>query len=544
MMVQARWWSVMWSAVAVAVAALVAPVQTAGAIPDIDATAASTPSAPERIARSEERTLASLSPSGETTHRLGSSARELRIPFTIAPGAVPEGLELVLSAQPVSARSGGRLEAFLAGSRTVALSPRAESFEARFTLYSESLREGSNILVVRLDAGDADGWRIDLRSSRLRVTALPAAGHETLETLETALGAHFAAPRRVFIDSASAGRDRLTVEALVAQGLALRMGQAPVLVERASAAELVVRAGIDPLSPGASISMSDPATIRLAGADASTVAAASRLFAARSFQGTQARMTPASALSAPRLTHAPAASGASRENLQALAEAGAPFARENGGRAAVILAGSSSADRLGALSLLSRAALASGSAWLFAWYGDDAAAAPADHDLFLLGPITAIDPRLVSAAPAEVRAAAEAANRRIPRERRSYGSTAFAAEGGPATGAVTGIAALYRERSGRTVALVTAPEGADFSRAARRLAHSDLWRELQGRAVLWDAGSVTAFGPTARGQTALGDQLVELFRQHDRILALIAFALAVLLLFAGNAVNRRSTRSV
>lgn len=494
------------------------------------------------MARSEERTLASLFFEERSTHRLGSGARELRIPFTLAPGSVPESVELVLSAQPVSSRSGGRLEAFLAGARTVALTPRPEAFEARFTLYSESLQAGDNLLVIRLDAGDADGWRIDMRASRLRVTALPAPGHDTLETLETALGAHFAAPRRVYIDAGAAGRDQITVEALIAQGLALRMGQAPVLVERAASAELVVRAGVDPLSPNAAIALTDPGTIRLSGADGTTLAAAARLFAARSFAGTQARMTPASALSAPRLSRAASASS-SREHLQALAEAGAPFARENGGRAAIILAGDNTADRLGALSLLSRASLASGSAWLFAWYGQDAASAPADHDLFLMGPISALDPRIVSAAPAEVRAAAEAANRRVPRQRRPYGSTAFANEGGPSSAAVTGFAALYREPGGRTVALVTAPEGADFSRAARRLAHSDLWRELHGRAVLWDAGSVTGFGPTARDDTPMGERVYEVFRQHDRLLALIAFGLAVLLLFAGNAVNRRSTRS-
>ncbi|MFC4724398.1 hypothetical protein AB6B38_07055 [Glycocaulis abyssi] len=544
MTIQARWWSVMCMAVAIAVAVPCVFSPSAGAIPDAEASAASsTPAAPGRIARSEERTLASLTPDNQTAHPLDASTRELRIPFTLAPGSVPESVELVLSARPVSARSGGRLEALLAGSRTIALTPRADSFEARFSLYSDSLRAGENVLVIRFDAGNADGWQVDLRASRLRVTALPSAGHETLEALETALAAHFAAPRRIFVDASGSGRERLAVEALVAQGLALRMGQAPVLVERAEAAELVVRAAMDPLSPNASIALADPYTVRLAGAETTTVAAAARLFAARSFVGTETRMTPATALPAPRLTHIAPGSPSRQDNLQALAESGIPFARENGGRAAIILAGDSTADRLGALSLLSRASLVSGSAWLYAWYGSDAAQAPADHDLFLMGPIAAIDPRLVSAAPAEVRAATEAANRRVPRERRSYGSTAFADEGSPVAGAVTGIGALYREADGRTIVLLTAPEGADFSRAARRLAHSDLWRELQGRAVLWDAGSVTAFGPTAQASHALSEQLIELFRQHDRLFALIAFALAVLLLFAGNAVNRRSTRS-
>lgn len=545
MTIQARWWSVMCMAVAIAVAMPCKFSPSAAAIPDAGASAASSaPATPGRIARSEERTLASLTRDNRSTHRLDASTRELRIPFTLAPGSVPEGVELVLSARPASPRSGGRIEAMLAGSRTIAFTPQPDSFEARFSLYSDNLRAGENTLIVRLDAGNADGWRIDLRASRLRVTALPSAGYETLEALETALSAHFAAPRRVFIQADGSGREQLAVEALIAQGLALRMGQAPVLVERPDAAELVVRAAMDPLSPNASIALADPYTIRLAGAETTTVAAAARLFAARSFAGTQTRMTPADALSAPRLAHTSSDSASRVDNLQALAESGVPFARENGGRAAIVLVGASTAERLGALSLLSRASLVSGSAWLYAWYGNDAGLAPADHDLFLMGPIGALDPRLVSAAPAEVRAATEAASRRVPRERRSYGSTAFAAEGSPVSGAVTGIAALYRDAGGRTIVLLTAPEGADFSRAARRLAHSDLWRELHGRAVLWDAGSVTGFGPTARTDYALNEQLMDLFRRHDRLLALIAFALAVLLLFAGNAVNRRSTRSV
>ncbi len=530
-------------AVMCAVAAMVVPASVTVASESGGAPAAAVESrSGERIARSEERTLSSLLATDTFFHPLSSTRRELRIPFTLAPGARAEGAELVLAARPRSGRSGGQLEAFIAGGRAIALNPRADSFEARFALYSESLGEGSNLLVIRFDAGEADGWDIDLRASRLRVTALPSAGHDSLQSLETALGAHYAAPRRVHVDASGAGRDRLAVEALTAQGLALRMGEAPVLVARPEAAELVIRAGIDPLTPGVSIALADPYTVRLSGADATNVAAAARLFAARSLQGTGTRLTPADALNAPRLEHVRERSGPSGAGLQALAHTGAPFSREHGGRAAIVLAAESTEDRLGGLTLLSRAALASGSAWLYAWYGSDMDSVPPGHDLLVLGPLADLDGRLMRAAPAEVRAAAEAASRRVPRERRSYGSTAFADEGAAVTGAVTGIAGLYRDREGRTVAVLTAPEGADFSRAARRLARSSqLWTSLHGQAVLWDAGTLTTFGPTARGDEPLGQRLVEMFRSHDRLLAGIAFGLAVFLLLTGNAVNRRST---
>lgn len=535
-----------WKAVMCAVAAMALAAPIAGASPhggeDISISEDAQAVDAERVARSEERTLTALLASRDTTASLSASRREVRIPFTLAPGAQASGAELVLTARPRSSASGGRLEAFIAGGRTITLAPQAQPFEARFALYSESLSEGDNLLVIRFDAGEADGWEIDLRASRLRVTALPAAGHETLGSLEAALAAHFAAPRRVHIDAAGAGRDRLAVEALAAQGLALRMGEVPVLVSRPEAAELVVRAGIDPLSSGASIALADPYTVRLAGADATTVTAAARLFAARSLADTGSRMTPTNALSAPRLTRTGGQDGARGDGLQALARAGAPFAREQGGRAAIVLAGENGDDRLGGLTLVARAALASGSAWLYAWYGSDLASVPPAHDLLVLGPMAELDNNLMRAAPAELRAAAQAASRRVPRERRSYGSTAFAAEGSAMTGAVTGIGGLYRDDQGRTVAVMTAPEGADFSRAARRLARSsDLWTSLHGSAVLWDAGTLTAFGPTARDHAPLGARLVEMFRAHDRLLAGIAFGIAVLLLLAGSAVNRRST---
>lgn len=544
MTIQTGWKAVMCALAAVMLAVCPSPFFIAQASPDEGeerSDSAAQPPAAERLARSEERTLASLLPARDATRTLSRSTRELRIPFTLAPGAMPEGAELVLAARPRSGHSGGRLEAFIAGARTIALSPRAESFEARFSLYSESLSEGENLLVIRFDAGEADGWDIDLRASRLRITALPASGHNSLAALETALGAHFAAPRRVHIDASGAGRDQLAVEALTAQGLALRMGEAPVLVSRPEAAELVVRAGIDPLSPGASISLADPFTLRLAGADATNVTAAARLFAARSLSGTETRMTPATALNAPQLVRMRDRERPNAAGLQALAEAGAPFSRERGGRAAILIAAETNEDRLGGLTLLSRAALASGSAWLYAWYGAEMESVPAGHDLMVMGPLSQLDNALMRSAPAELRAAAEAASRRIPRERRSYGSTAFAAEGTAATGAVTGIAGLYSDAQGRTVVLVTSPEGADFSRAARRLARSDLWSGLSGQAMLWDAGTLTAFGPTANSGQSLGEQFAALFRAHDRLLAGIAFGLAVLLLLAGSAVNRRST---
>ena len=91
------------------------------------------------------------------------------------------------------------------------------------------------------------------------------------------------------------------------------------------------------------------------------------------------------------------------------------------------------------------------------------------------------------------------------------------------------------------MALITAPEGADYARAAKRLARSGLWSGLEGRASLWDSAGVTPFGPSQapRFSSAWASSLVA---RNDQWIALAAFTLAVLLLLLGHRVNRKATR--
>ncbi len=494
--------------------------------------------ADHRPARSEEALIASFE--GVSAQlELDAETREIRIPFTIATGARPEGVELVLNAAPQSERSNGRIEAFVNRARAVVLQPRADSFEARFALYSEALRDGENELVLRLVGEINAGWTIDATRSRLRVSAAPVLGYETLDAMETALRADFAAPRRVHIDASAAGDDALAVAALVAQGLALRMDEAPILVHDPAVAELVVRTAISPGLGAPVIDLAGPSDLHLvAGQDGALIAAA-RLFAARSMENQALRFNMASALQAPRLFSEPSESAA-RLRLEELAAVGAPFGSDQGGRAAVVIAPSDNPDdQAAALSVIARAALASGSAWLYAWYGEQLDSAPVNHDLMVLGPQGALDPRLMAAAPAEVRAATTAAANRTPR--RHLGSTAFASDETERNARITGVAALYEQADGRPVALFTAPEGADFARAAKRLARSELWMSLEGRAVVWDAAAVTPFGPSAAPRFSL-EWATQMVRSHDEYFALGAFSLAVLLLLLGAGVNRASRR--
>lgn len=494
--------------------------------------------ADHRPARSEEALISSFEGVGSQL-QLDEATREIRIPFTIATDARPEAVELVLSAAPLSNRSNGRIEAFVNRARAVVLQPRAEDFEARFSLYSDDLRAGENELVLRLVGAVNDGWTIDTVRSRLRISAAPVDGYTSLDAIEAALNADFAAPRRVHIDASAAEEDALAVAALVAQGLALRMGEPPILVQDPAVAELIVYAQAGNGAGAPAIDLTGPSSVRLAAGQPGTLIAAARLFAARSMEGHDLRFDMASALQAPRL-FSTSQSDVANSRLEDLAALGAPFGSDQGGRAAVVIVpGSHADDEAAALSVVARAALASGSAWLYAWYGNDVAEAPANHDLMVLGPQESLDPRLMAAAPAEVRAATMAASNRTPR--RQFGSTAYASDNTVRSAQITGVAALYEEASGRKVALITAPEGADFARAAKRLARSELWTSLEGRAVVWDAAAVTPFGPSAAPQFSL-EWASQLIRRNDEYFALGAFSLAIFLLLMGAGVNRSSRR--
>jgi len=229
---------------------------------------------------------------------LTPQARELRIPFTIAPGAVPSGVELTLSASPLAENANGQIEVFVNRSRAVALAPDPVAFEARFVLHADTLRAGENILVLRLSEAARAGWAIQAEASRLRVSSTPPDGFATLADLEAGLRAHYAAPRRVYIDAGAAGRDALAVSALVAQGLALRMGEAPILVTDPRVAELVILAEVRASGGLPAIDMTSPTHVRLSAGDPGALIASARLFAARSMNLHTVRFELADALCA------------------------------------------------------------------------------------------------------------------------------------------------------------------------------------------------------------------------------------------------------
>lgn len=478
--------------------------------------------------RSEERLVSTLALPDRA--ELSEFAPELRIPFTLPPGADPRAVELILSATPRAPGSGGRIEAFVNTARPVTLAPRPEPFEARFALYSDDLRAGDNELVLRFEADGAQGWRILTDRTRLRIDAATPDKPATLSDLEAALAADFAAPRRVRITADDAG-----AQALIAQGLALRLGVPPLLTDDPALAQLEVIA-----APGheSAVAMTAPGRLVLSGETGNDVRTAARAFAAHRFETARTALTLAKAETGPPLVHH-GPLHPFKPGLSALAREGAPFADGLGARAAIVISTDTEAERAAALAVLSRAALASGRAWTDAWYGDDADETPHGYDVLALGPLARIKPDLLADAPPELRAAARAAQARAPRRPGRFGSAAFASE--PANLQATGLAGLY-ETGGRTIALITAPDGSDFARAAHRLAHSPLWTDLDGRAALWDGSGVIAFSaaPAAASPGVSMADLASLIKTHARLIALIAFMLGALSLLAGLAVNARS----
>jgi hypothetical protein len=115
-------------------------------------------------------------------------------------------VELVFNAAPASERPTAASKPSSTAPAPSSCSRAPTAFEARFALYSDGLRAGDNELVLRLTG--------DIRPAGLSIPCAPACaspqrpvhGYAALDQIEQALRADFAAPRRVHIDAAAAGR--------------------------------------------------------------------------------------------------------------------------------------------------------------------------------------------------------------------------------------------------------------------------------------------------------------------------------------------------
>lgn len=510
--------------------------------------------------RIEERTLADLE-TGMDAFVLSSSQPRTRIRFYLPPNTYAGEAWLRLAARPASDNSSGRIQVSINGGDPIIIRPQPRSIEARFALFSADIQPGENMLEVSYSAETTTtGWIVDARRSQLRLTLEQDSPIATLDELELALAADFAAPRRIALIT-DISRERATLESLVAQGVALRAGSVPLFGGDEANADLVIRiAENDRLSAsdrtilrsgdrsqGPEIAFSADATPRLivTGRNIDEAAAAARLFAARSFAGYGRSFVAADAITAQRLGRAQVRDAgllSTNADLRTFAASGLPFSADQGSRTAVQFTTRTQADRYGALSVLARGALVSGDAWLYAWYGEIHDQAPANHNLLIIGPGSTTIDALDRNAPAEFGAAMRAAERsRGQRGLMRLAAAAYAEDSNPqpaipsAEDATSiGVALIFRdpEQPGRWIGTLTSPQMASFEAASRSLARSDLWRALEGRAAVWSIRGVTALDYSVSAPT-LRERGQEFALDHTRDAAFMLFGIAFIMLIRG-----------
>ncbi len=517
--------------------------------------------------KTEERSLADIS-AGTTAFVLSPSREQAEIRFNLPPNADASEAWLRLAARPASDTANGRIHVAVNGGDAITIRPQARAMEARFALYSDDFRPGENVLTITYAAdAAAAGWIVDAQRSRLRVTFSGSTDVTSLGSLEDALSADFAAPRRIALLT-DVSRERATLESLVAQGIALRAGAVPLFTGDVDSADLVIRiaengrlseddrARVDAAgrSAGPQIAFHGGQTPRLiiTGRNIDETSAAARLFAARSFGGYDQVFIASDAISADRLGQRQPRDArhlAQDADLQTFATSGLPFSADQGARTAIQLSGRHDADRYGALSVLARAALISGEAWLYAWYGEAHETAPADHNLLVIGPEAETNATLDRNAPAELRAALRAAERsQGQRGLMRLAAAAYADDADEAAQSdstvTVGVASLFRDQDNpdRWIGTLTAPDLASFEAAGRSLARSDLWHALEGRAAIWSERGVTALDYSIVSPSLM-ERAQELATDHLRDAAFVLFGLATLLLIRGLRRRRRVNAS-
>jgi hypothetical protein len=513
--------------------------------------------------KTEERALADLA-AGMTAFVLSSTQSRTDIAFTLPPTADATEAWLRLAARPASDTTNGRIHVSLNGGEAITIRPEPRALEARFALFSDDIRAGENTLSITYSSDSAAaGWIVDARRSQLRLSLDSQGPIDGLAGLEEALAADFAAPRRIALVS-DVSRERVTLESLVVQGIALRAGAVPLFTADADNADLVIRIaensrltaddrtslknGDRSQGPELAFTAGTQPRLVITGRNIDETTAAARLFAARSLAGYERSFLASDALSARRLGQRLIRDSRQEiedADLRTFASSGMPFSADQGSRTAVQFSTSTEADRFGALSVVARAALISGEAWLFAWYGDANQQAPADHNLLVIGPGSTNVAALDRNAPAEMRAAMRAAERsQGQRGLMRLAAAAYAADSENPTratdGTDIGVASLFRDQdvNGRWIGTLTATEAAGFEAAGRSLARSDLWGALEGRAAVWSARGVTPMDYSVNAPS-LVSRVREFLLDHLRDAAFLLFGCALLLLARGILGRRR-----
>ena len=484
--------------------------------------------------RAEALALSELDPSRDTL-LLDTEFSSASFQFDLPAHISPTGAQLTLAARAADEQR-GVLQLRVNGHDVPRIGD-IDTLAGRFDIAADILVPGENTLEILFD--DTRGqhaWLIDGRRSQLRLSYEVSHNIETLDGVEQALAADFARLRRIAI---APEVDYPTLDILSAQAVALRAGGVPIFTAPGEAADLSIRFDLNAVSdltgPTVSLSSGNRPEIVISGRDPGETIAAARLFAARSFSGVAAEFNVRNALDADQLGEPSAAGNPAMSDLGRFASDAAPFAANGAARTAVVLTGMDVDSRTAAYSILSRMAVTSGEAWIYAWYGTSAAAAPGGRHLLVIGPNASDDQAFMERAPAELRAALRAANQSGPsRSGLRFAAAAYADD--PTMGSSPyGVAAIFQDAAapGRWIATFTAGEGSAFSEAAQSLTRSDLWGALEGRAAIWSPRGVTSFDFDATVSPVSMFERAAALELNPREAAAALFTLALLFMLHG-----------
>ncbi|WP_394694176.1 hypothetical protein [Hyphobacterium sp.] len=454
--------------------------------------------------------------------------------FALAPTITPLEGRIFLGLTPESSHSAA-LIVIVNNTRAVRIEPADGPITAEIELPGHVLRTGTNIVSLALENDENDGWRLDGANSRLRVSFETTGQATSLGDIEAILGSDIPPVNTVYIEDR---RNDVMLEAVIAQGIAMRMGRAPEFVETADGADMRFGYVIDPTLDGPELRFSgEDLDVVVAGRHQQDMETAARLFASRSIRLAEESFTVADALTSAAIGTETTRVQMDGQTLREFSQARLPFGDGRGAQTAVIITEPDGEGRLAAMSIMARTALVHGTAWIYAWYGSESDNAPEDRNMVFIGTAALSDRNLLSGAPVEFRTALRAAAERAGRRTGLRLSSAAYADDAinPA-----GVATVFSDPQNPTrwIAGFTSPQPQGFNRASEILSRSAHWAALSGRAALWDANGVTGYDYSVVGTPSLAER----FGLPDfsmREIAALLFLLTLLFVLRGAWRRRR-----
>lgn len=456
------------------------------------------------------------------------------VQFSLAPTITPLDGRLYLGLTAQGADSPA-LIVIVNNSRAVRIEPASEPFTAEIALPQHVLRNGTNIVSLALEHDEGAGWTVDGAHSRLRIAYETARAPASLGDIEALLSSDIPPVGAVYIEDRP---NDVMLEAVIAQGVAMRMGRAPEFVETPDAAGIRIGYDVDAGLAGAEIRFAgDDLDFVIAGRHQQDMETAARLFASRSIRQAGTSFRVADALTAAAIGTEHTRLEADGATLREYSQARLPFGDGRGARTAVIITEPDGTGRLAAMSIMARTALAHGTAWIYSWYGADSEMAPESRNMVFIGTAAMSDRNLLDGAPVEFRTALRAAAEQSGQRTGLRLSSAAYAD---AAVRPSGVATVFADPANPTrwIAGFTSPQEDGFNRASEILSRSAHWSALSGRAALWNESGVTGYDYSIAGTPTLAERF-GLPEFSMREIAATLFLLALLFVLRGAWRRRR-----